>query len=103
LGHCTIARAFESFGCRCQNEVLTAHGLGVDLLVTTPDGQQVHVEVDGPTHFLHDGTTPKGRTMFKHRLLTKSVPRFASIRAQDWYKMSTDQKTSVLRGVMDNA
>jgi len=39
--------------------------------------------------------------MFKHRLLSKSVPRFASIRAQDWYKMSTDQKTALLRGVAE--
>jgi len=69
-----IARAFESLlGCRCQNEVLTAHGLGVDILVTAPDGQQqVHVEVDGPTHYLHDGVTRKGRTVFKHRLLKAS-------------------------------
>jgi hypothetical protein len=100
--HLDIARAFESLGCRCQNEVLTAHGLGVDILVTTPDGQeQVHVEVDGPTHFLQDGVTPTGRTLFKHRLLTKSVPRFASIRVKDWDKMSTEHRTALLRSIME--
>jgi len=97
-----IARAFESLGCRCQNEILTAHGLGVDILVTAPDGRQVHVEVDGPTHFLHDGVTPKGRTMFKHRVLSKSVPRFASIRVVEWQTASADQKTALLRAQLDS-
>jgi len=100
--HLDIARAFESLGCRCQNEILTAHGLGVDILVTAPDGQQVHVEVDGPTHFLHDGVTPTGRTLFKHRLLTKFVPRFASIRVVEWRTASTDQKTALLRSIVSS-
>jgi len=60
------------------------------------------VEVDGPTHFLHDGTTPKGRTMFKHRLLSKSVPRFASIRVVEWRTASTDQKTALLGSIVSS-
>jgi len=27
------------------------------------------VVVDGPTHFLHDGVSRKGQTLFNHRLL----------------------------------
>jgi hypothetical protein len=44
-------------------------GYSIDALVTLNDGQQIAVEVDGPSHFVGRSHQPTGATMLKHRQL----------------------------------
>ena len=44
-------------------------GYSIDALVTLNDGEQIAVEVDGPSHFVGRSHKPTGATMLKHRQL----------------------------------
>ena len=98
--HLNIARSLELLGCHCANEILTPLGFSVDILATTPSGLRVHIEVDGPTHFLSDNVTPTGRTLFKRRLLSKSLGTVRWINVSQYEQMSEVERQNELKRLL---
>lgn len=77
--------AAESAPASVREEVVTAEGYSLDLVVDWPpgSGRSVAIEVDGPSHFLTNSLSPTGSTQLKRRQLQRlggwqivSVPHF---------------------------
>ena len=64
-----VAAALKDLGLRVREEVRTAEGYSIDVVVATADGHEVGVEVDGPSHFVGTSRTPNGATLLKRRQL----------------------------------
>ena len=58
-----IAHVEEEYRCETS-------GYSIDALVTLNDGEQIAVEVDGPSHFVGSSQQPTGARMLKHRQLS---------------------------------
>ena len=59
-------------------------GYSIDALVTLNNGEQVAVEVDGPSHFVGRSKQPTGPTLLKHRLLRRFGWRLESVPYWEW-------------------
>ena len=64
-----VAAALADLDLCVAEEVRTAEGYSIDVVVTTADGRKVGVEVDGPWHFVGTSRTPNGATLLKRRQL----------------------------------
>ena len=61
-----------------------ASGYSIDALVTLKTGEQIAVEVDGPSHFLGRSHQPTGASLLKHRQLRHFCRRLESVSYWDW-------------------
>ena len=59
-------------------------GYSIDVLVTLNNGEQIAVEVDGPSHFLGRSHQPKGSALLKHRQLSYFGWCFESVPYWEW-------------------
>jgi len=65
-----VVREIRSRGVQAKQEHrCEASGYSIDVLVTLKNGEQIAVEVDGPSHFLSNSHQPTGSTQLKHRQL----------------------------------
>ena len=64
-----VAAALADLDLCVAEDVMTAEGYSIDVVVTTADGRKVGVEVDGPWHFVGTSRTPNGATLLKRRQL----------------------------------
>ena len=83
---------FAELGAQPREEVICEEtGYSVDLVVKSPDGAAVAVEVDGPSHFLVDGGAqkPTGATLLKRRQLSAlgCWSRLVSVPYWEWDAM----------------
>ena len=77
-----VARELRAVGGvrSVEEEVVVAQGYTVDLLVQHADFGPLAVEVDGPHHFLSEGSRrPTGATQLKRRQLRSSGLRLVSL------------------------
>merc|ERR1712070_671965 len=59
-------------------------GYSIDALVTLNNGEQIAVEVDGPSHFVGRSHQPNGSTLLKHRQLRYFEWRLESVPYWEW-------------------
>ena len=59
-------------------------GYSIDALVTLNNGEQIAVEVDGPSHFVGRSHQPNGSTLLKHRQLRYFGWRLESVLYWEW-------------------
>ena len=64
-----VAATLADLGLGVTEEVRTAEGYSIDVVVGTSDGREVAIEVDGPSHFVGASHMPTGATMLKRRQL----------------------------------
>tara|TARA_B100000513_G_scaffold193026_1_gene119917 strand:+ start:113 stop:562 length:450 start_codon:yes stop_codon:yes gene_type:complete len=64
---------------RCQ-----ISGYSIDALVALINGEQIAVEVDGPSHFIGRSQQPTGATQLKHRQLRHFGWRLVSVPYWEW-------------------
>mmetsp|Transcript_10748 Transcript_10748/g.16452 ORF Transcript_10748/g.16452 Transcript_10748/m.16452 type:complete len:596 (-) Transcript_10748:67-1854(-) len=92
-----VALLFRSLGLEVRDEAVCQYtGYSIDAIVTTKYGNEIAVEVDGPTHFV--GFLPTGATMLKRRQLKKlgKMP-LLSIPYWQWNKLgSMEEKQKFL-------
>ena len=87
-------------GLECELEGKTRDGLfSVDVMVETPTGEQVAVEVDGPTHFTRNEPYRElGKTRLRRRLLEARVSRVVSVPFCLWNALEgAEQRQSLVR------
>ena len=63
-----VANALRALGLDLQEEVRTAQGYSLDVVVCV-EGRKIAVEVDGPSHFVGRTQKPTGATALKRRQL----------------------------------
>jgi len=83
-----VAAALTKLCARVKQEAFTAQGYSIDIIVLF-QGQQVAIEVDGPTHFLRGKgvRTATGATMLKHRQLRAFGCQLAVVPYWDWQEL----------------
>jgi hypothetical protein len=59
-------------------------GYSIDVLVTLKNGEQIAVEVDGPSHFVGCSHQPTGSTLLKHRQLRYVGWRLENVLYWEW-------------------
>ena len=72
-----IADVEEEYRCKVS-------GYSIDALVTLNHGEQIAVEVDGPSHFVGRSHQPNGSTLLKHRQLRYFEWRLESVPYWEW-------------------
>eukprot|EP00804_Cyclotella_cryptica_P000170 CCRYP_017452-RA/>CCRYP_017452-RA protein AED:0.08 eAED:0.09 QI:0/0.66/0.25/1/0/0/4/0/1112 len=84
-----VISELAAIGLNPEEEFLTQSGYRLDALVQI-DGKRVGIEVDGPSHFIHE--TAKGSTILKRRQVT-TIDKIAlvSIPHWDWNKLGKDR------------
>jgi len=101
--HLEVASVLHELGFTdLTNEFITENGISVDVLLRTnvKHPAKVAIEVDGPFHFMSDGSTPTGATMFKRRLLEREGYQVYSINVtKEWRNLRSreDQRQYLLR------
>jgi len=76
-----MAKALASLGASVQEEKVLEEGYSLDLVVDWR-GEQLAVEVDGPSHFV--GRVPTGATLLKRRQLRHFGWRLVSVPYWEW-------------------
>mmetsp|Transcript_29552 Transcript_29552/g.44775 ORF Transcript_29552/g.44775 Transcript_29552/m.44775 type:complete len:300 (+) Transcript_29552:3-902(+) len=87
-----VMSSFESLDLNVQEEVTCQRtGYSIDAIVTTKDGIEIAVEVDGPSHFV--GRLPTGSSILKRRLL-KNIGSWPllSLPYWKWNEVGLDEK-----------
>eukprot|EP00962_Isochrysis_galbana_P044958 scaffold17563_cov117-Isochrysis_galbana.AAC.1 len=82
-----VGSTLSSLGLSPQEEVQTEEGYSLDYVVEWC-GQQVAIEVDGPSHFV--GRKPNGATLLKRRQLRHVGWRLVSIPYWEWDELRKD-------------
>jgi hypothetical protein len=72
-----IADVEEEYRCKVS-------GYSIDALVTLNHGEQIAVEVDGPSHFVGRSHQPTGATLLKHRQLRFFAWRLEIVKYWKW-------------------
>ena len=83
-----VAVALAELGPCVTEEVRTAEGYSIDVVVATPDGRKVGVEVDGPSHFVGASHTPTGATLLKRRQLRAAGWTLLSVPYFEWAELN---------------
>ena len=99
----TLAELLREMGfLNLQNEYITPRGISVDILMPIPPGNVV-IEVDGPFHFLSDGNTPSGATVFKRRLLERDGYMVCSVNVmKEWRELKTrEEQIKYVKSMLD--
>ena len=82
-----VAQEIRSRGALVKEEYrCKASGYSIDALVTLNNGEQVAVEVDGPSHFIGRSRQPTGATLLKHRQLRYFGWRLEIVPYWEWYR-----------------
>eukprot|EP00316_Scyphosphaera_apsteinii_P000006 CAMPEP_0119299846 /NCGR_PEP_ID=MMETSP1333-20130426/1875_1 /TAXON_ID=418940 /ORGANISM="Scyphosphaera apsteinii, Strain RCC1455" /LENGTH=230 /DNA_ID=CAMNT_0007301417 /DNA_START=511 /DNA_END=1203 /DNA_ORIENTATION=+ len=85
-----VGAALASLGILCKQEVATAQGYTIDLVVERK-GKTIGIEVDGPRHFVMQ--TPNGNTQLKRRqLLALGNWQLISIPFWEWDELVGSEK-----------
>ena len=80
-----VVREIRSRGFNVEEEHrCKVSGYSIDALVNLKGGEQIAVEVDGPTHFLGNSQQPTGATLLKHRQLRYFGWRLESVPYWEW-------------------
>mmetsp|Transcript_45359 Transcript_45359/g.86745 ORF Transcript_45359/g.86745 Transcript_45359/m.86745 type:complete len:274 (-) Transcript_45359:27-848(-) len=89
----TVCSTLERAGMTCVEEWETPDGFfSVDILATTVDGQQLVVEVDGPTHFtVNQPYKDLGKTLLRKRLLSGYGWHVLSVPFFEWQVFSDEE------------
>ena len=86
-----VISELSSIGLQLEEEVLTKSGYWLDAVVEV-NGEQIGVEVDGPSHFI--GRELTGSTILKHRQVTNlDGISLVSVPYWEWNKVKKDSKT----------
>ena len=96
-----IVSILSSIGLQPQEEVLLKSGYRIDAVVEV-DGQQVAVEVDGPSHFIGKDLT--GSTILKHRQVASlDGMQVVSVPHWEWneHKDDSEKKKRYLQSRLD--
>ena len=94
-----VAATLADLGYGVTEEVRTAEGYSIDVVVATSDGREVGVEVDGPYHFVGASHTPTGATLLKRRQLRAAGWALLSVPYFEWDELNvpSDAKAQRLR------
>ena len=85
--HSDVVREIRSRGVQVQEEHrCETSGYSIDALVTLNNGEQVAVEVDGPSHFVGRSKQPAGPTLLKHRQLRRFGWRLETVPYWEWVR-----------------
>ena len=80
-----VVREIRSYDAQVKDEHrCKVSGYSIDALVTLNNGEQIAVEVDGPSHFLGRSHQPTGSTLLKHRQLRYFGWRLESVPYWEW-------------------
>ena len=80
-----VVREIRSRGFQVEEEHrCETSGYSIDALVTLNNGEQVAVEVDGPSHFVGRSKQPTGPTLLKHRQLRRFGWRLETVPYWEW-------------------
>ena len=80
-----VVREIRSYDVQVKDEHrCKVSGYSIDALVTLNNGEQIAVEVDGPSHFLGRSHQPTGSTLLKHRQLSYFGWRLESVPYWEW-------------------
>ena len=80
-----VVREIRSYDVHIKEEHrCKVSGYSIDALVTLNTGEQIAVEVDGPSHFLGRSHQPTGSTLLKHRQLRYFGWRLESVPYWEW-------------------
>ena len=80
-----VVREIRSYDVHVKEEHrCKVSGYSIDALVTLKNGEQIAVEVDGPSHFLSRSHQPTGSTLLKHRQLRYFGWRLESVPYWEW-------------------
>ncbi len=82
-----VVASLLALGLELRQEVRTPQGYSLDALVSTLDGGEVAVEVDGPGHFF--GRTPTGATVLKRRQLRAGGWAVLPVPHWEWRELET--------------
>jgi hypothetical protein len=80
-----VVREIRSYNVHVKEEHrCKVSGYSIDALVTLKNGEQIAVEVDGPSHFVGRSHQPTGSTLLKHRQLRYCGWRLESVPYWEW-------------------
>jgi hypothetical protein len=80
-----VVREIRSYDVHVKEEHrCKVSGYSIDALVTLNNGEQIAVEVDGPSHFVGRSHQPTGSTLLKHRQLSYFGCCFESVPYWEW-------------------
>ena len=79
-----VRDALLALGIEVREEVRLPSGYSLDLVVSIPDGTELAIEVDGPSHFVGQGREPNGSTLLKRRQLARRGWRLLSVPYWEW-------------------
>ena len=103
-----VAAMLETLGIAHEHELVLPEGLSVDFLLPASPGasslQPTVVEVDGPSHFLHEHSRGRhsggnqrplenGPTLFKQRLMRSMGYRVVQLPYFEWPKSAVERQS----------
>jgi len=87
-----VVSTLSIMGLQPQEEVLLKSGYRIDAVVEV-NGEQIAVEVDGPSHFIGRSRELTGSTILKHRqVATLDGMKVVSVPYWEWDKLKKDSK-----------